>query len=113
MRAYILKLVQWAIASRPSRVEVEVNRKRVRVWHNGEPTDFKELLQAGTLLLSSGPLGHLAIGLNTARTLKPGSDPSGLNNSRTMSASTKSNMKLRWLAIFQSEMDRPLQCSVC
>ena len=70
-RAYILKLVQWAVRSRPTRVEVEANRKRVRVWHNGEPADFGEILKANTHLLQSGPLGHLAIGLNTARTLKP------------------------------------------
>ena len=70
-RAYILKLVQWAVRSHSSHIEVEVRGETIKVWHNGETPDFRQLLRADSLLSATGAMGHLGIGLNSLLTLEP------------------------------------------
>lgn len=71
-RAYILKLVQWAVSSAPSRVDIEVSKRRVVIGHDGfgtSPGDFVEAL-TDPLGNISRSLAHLSIGLNSALNLQ-------------------------------------------
>lgn len=70
-RAYILKLVQWAVCSRPNIIQVEIRGKTVRVWHDGEAPDLAQFSQLESLLIADGALGHLGIGLNSALSFEP------------------------------------------
>lgn len=70
-RAYILKLVQWAVRSNSSHIEVEVSGETIKLWHDGEAPDFRQLIRADSLLSATGAMGHLGIGLNSLLALKP------------------------------------------
>jgi hypothetical protein len=67
-RLYLLKLIQWAVASRPGEVRVEVNAIHVRVEHDGEP------LKAGQLPadLLIGLRAAIALGASKAELSGPG-----------------------------------------
>ena len=66
-RAYILKLVQWAVASQPKLVRVTTTGGDVTIEHNGRPlsADENQGLRAGKMDFSSLTLGvYGALGLS-------------------------------------------------
>lgn len=68
-RAYILKLVQWAVASKPSTIVINTGGGRVVVRHDGVPVENERIgeLMGG----SASTLDHLARGIYGAFGLKP------------------------------------------
>lgn len=69
--AYVLKLIQWAVRSHASRIEITIRKRDVKVWHDGDPPDLDRIAQAEFLLISQGALGHLGVGLYAALALCP------------------------------------------
>lgn len=65
---YVLKLVQWAVASRASRIEVSCSRSAVVVTHDGLLPTSEELSRLLTYTLSDScePVRELAVAANTA-----------------------------------------------
>lgn len=66
--AFVLKLVQWAVASRASRIEVNCSRSAVSVTHDGTQPTSEELARLLTYTLSDSPepVRELAVAVNTA-----------------------------------------------
>ncbi|MGE0492310.1 MAG: hypothetical protein AB7S38_24065 [Vulcanimicrobiota bacterium] len=67
-RAYILKLVQWAVACQPRLIEVSADREHVSVRHDGQPV-ADEVLAA--ILDARVDFHHLSRGLYGALGLAP------------------------------------------
>lgn len=65
---FVLKLVQWAVASQASRIEVACSRGSVSVQHDGLLPTVEELsrLLSYTLSNSNEPVRELAVAINTA-----------------------------------------------
>jgi hypothetical protein len=69
---YILKLVQWGVASGATRVEIDTDRNSIRLRHDGSQLTQEELEYAwGAENVGPGPLRHLWLGLQAARELGP------------------------------------------
>ena len=69
--AYILKLVQWAVASNPTEIRIEVRRRFVSVSHDGNSTDFAVLKNAFQRS-DKGSVRHLVSALSAVSELTPG-----------------------------------------
>ncbi|MBI3928180.1 MAG: hypothetical protein HY319_21735 [Armatimonadetes bacterium] len=71
-RAYILKLVQWAVRSRPSVIKIEIRHRRVSVSHDGARTAPEEVLDGLVHPLGTRRPGllHLATGLHAVLELE-------------------------------------------
>jgi hypothetical protein len=67
-RAYILKLVQWAVSCGPTRVAISAVSDRVVVWHDGQPVSATRVEE---LVSGSHVLDHLARGIYGAFGLEP------------------------------------------
>jgi hypothetical protein len=67
-RAYILKLIQWAVSSGATSVEIEATRSRVVVRHDGQPVPLSRVDELRT---GSNVLDHLARGVYGAFGLDP------------------------------------------